>query len=135
MTAQSGRLLLLKLQTNTGYETVAGIRTRSLDFNLTPVDITDSASAGRWQELLSGSGIRHLQVSGEGVFKDEAADAAVRSAFFDSSTDTWQMVVPDFGSLVGKFLVTELSYAGDYNGEISWRLKLDSASKISFTPA
>ncbi len=132
MTAQLGRNILLKLHGQNGYETVAGLRTRTLDFNLTPINITDSASVGHWQELLSGGGVRTLHVAGEGVFKNIQADETVRSNFFAATVASWQVILPDFGTLQGGFLLTELTYAGDYQGEVTWRIALNSASQISF---
>ncbi len=132
MTVQLGHKILLKLYSKGGYRTVAGLRSRQIEFNLTPIDITDSESTGLWQELLAGGGVKNLRLTGEGVFKDTAADAAIRESFFAGRADKWQVILPDFGTLSGRFILTELAYAGDYQGEVSWRLSLSSANQISF---
>jgi len=59
MVAQKGKDLLLKVRESGGaaFVTVAGMRSRRLAFNADTVDTTDFESAGRWRELLSGSGV------------------------------------------------------------------------------
>ena len=63
MTAQKGNDLLLKVDTDGSFATVAGLRARSLAFHAAPVDITDQESAGRWRELLAGAGIKTARIS------------------------------------------------------------------------
>jgi TP901-1 family phage major tail protein len=84
MAAQKGRDLVLKLDTTgTGsFATVAGLRSRRLAFATAAVDVTTPDSAEGWRELLAGAGARRASLSGSGVFKDTAADAAVRALFF-----------------------------------------------------
>ena len=135
MTTQKGRDLLLKLDTGGGFVTVAGLRARRLAFNSEAVDATDSESAGRWRELLGGAGIRRASLSGSGIFKDAASDEMVRSVFFGSDIADWQVIVPDFGTVEGPFQVTGLEYEGDHNGELRFRLALESAGQLSFTAA
>jgi TP901-1 family phage major tail protein len=132
MTAQKGKDLLLKIYNGSTYETVAGLRSRRLAFNAALVDITDSESAGRWRELLEGAGVKRAQVSGSGVFKDQAADATVRSSFFGGSILDWQIVIPDFGTIGGPFQISALEYSGNYNGEVMFDLSLESAGQLSF---
>ena len=137
MAAQQGKDLLLKLDPdNTGqFETVAGLRTRRLSFNAQSVDVTDSESAGRWRELLSGAGMRSAALSGSGIFKDRAADETVRATFFAGAVVNWQVVVPDFGTFSGPFQITALEYSGNHDGEITFELAMESAGLLSFEQA
>ena len=132
MVAQKGRDLLLKISDGGTYATVAGLRTKRLAFNAETVDITDAESAGRWRELLGGAGIQRASLSGGGMFKDQASDALVRTAFFDGSILSWQILIPAFGTLTGLFQITSLEYSGDYNGEVRFELALESAGSLSF---
>lgn len=132
MVAQKGKDLLLKIHNGTGYETVAGLRSKRLAFNAETVDVTDAESAGRWRELLGGAGVQRASVSGAGIFKDAASDGLVRGAFFNGSILNWQIVVPDFGSVTGAFQVTALEYSGQHDGEILFELALESAGALSF---
>ncbi|MDR7146426.1 TP901-1 family phage major tail protein [Rhizobium sp. BE258] len=132
MVAQKGKDLLLKIHNGTGYETVAGLRSKRLAFNAETVDVTDAESAGRWRELLGGAGVQRASVSGAGIFKDAASDGLVRGAFFNASILNWQIVVPDFGGVTGAFQVTALEYSGQHDGEILFELALESAGALTF---
>jgi len=137
MGAQKGKDLLLKLDfdQNAVFETVAGMRTRRIAFNAEAIDVTNADSAGRWRELLEGAGVRRAGISGAGIFKDAASDASVRELFFDGAIRTWQIVVPDFGTISGPFQVTSLEYAGEHDGEVTYELALESAGQVSFAGA
>lgn len=112
---------------------MAGLRARTISLNAKTIDATDGDSAGRWRELLAGSGVRSVAVSGSGVFRDAASDAAVRDSFFAQTARTWRLVIPDFVQLEGPFLVAALEYAGDHDGEAAFALSLASAGAVTFT--
>lgn len=136
MAAQRGKDLLIKIGDGASPEiftAVAGLRATALGFNAKEVDVTSADSAGMWRELLAGSGVKSATISGSGVFKDAAADAALRSAFFDQSLNMWQIVIPDFGTVAGPFKLTQLQYEGPYDGEMKISLSLASAGALAFT--
>jgi TP901-1 family phage major tail protein len=137
MTAQKGKDLLLKIDTNGSgsFATVAGLRSRHIAFNAESVDITDADSSGRWRELLAGAGVKRANIAGSGIFRDASTDATVRQVFFDGTIRDWQVIVPDFGTLQGAFQVTALEYSGEHNGELAYDLALESAGAIAFTAA
>ena len=137
MTAQKGKDLLLKLdETSSGsFETVAGLRASRISFNADTVDVTTAESAGRWRELLAGAGVRSASVSGSGVFKDQASDAAIRRVFFDGISPSFEIAIPDFGTISGPFHVTALEYAGNHDGEATFEVALASAGALSFVEA
>ena len=134
MAAQKGKDLLLKID-NTGggsYVTVAGVRSRSITFNASTVDITHTESAGMWRELLAGAGVRTARLSGSGVFKDAASDATIRTVFFDGIIRNWQVVIPDFGTVTGPFQIGSLEFAGTHDGEVTFEIALESAGELTF---
>lgn len=135
MSAQKGKDLLLKID-NDGlgsFVTVAGLRSKRIAFNSETVDVTDSDSAGRWRELLAGSGVQRAAISGSGVFKDAQSDATIRSRFFAGTISDWQFILPDFGTLEGPFQTTSLEYTGNHDGEVTFEMALESAGPVSFT--
>lgn len=134
MGAQKGKDLLLKLDfdQNGTFETVAGMRSRRVAFNAEAVDITNADSAGRWRELLEGAGVRRAGIAGSGIFKDAGSDASVRELFFDGAIRTWQVLIPDFGTISGPFQVTGLEYAGEHDGEVGYEIALESAGEVGF---
>jgi TP901-1 family phage major tail protein len=134
MPAQKGKDLLLKIASGPDtFVTVAGLRTKRIALNADTVDVTDAESVGRWRELLGGAGVRRASVSGTGIFKDQASDALLRQVFFDGLLRDWQIVVPGFGVLAGPFQISNLDYRGEYAGEVTFDISLDSAGAISFT--
>lgn len=137
MAAQRGKDLLLKLDSDGlgSFVTVAGLRSKRIAFNSESVDITDADSAGRWRELLAGSGVQRASLSGSGIFKDAASDAAIRTRFFAGDIVDWQLVVPHFGTIEGLFQITALEYSGNHDGEVTFEIALESAGPIAFTVA
>ena len=134
MAAQKGKDMLLKVRTAVGvFTTVAGLRARKMAFNAETVDITDADSAGRWRELIGGAGVQRAALSGSGIFKDVASDFKVRELFFNSALEDWQIIVPDFGTVAGQFQITALEYSGNYDGELTFEIALESAGALSFT--
>ena len=132
MTAQKGKDLLIKIADGASYTTVAGLRTRRLSFNAETVDITHAESANRWRELLDGAGVQRASVSGRGLFKDAATDALMRQTFFDGAVKNYQIVIPDFGTVQGAFQITNLEFAGEHNGEVTYDVALESAGEQTF---
>ena len=137
MTAQKGKDLLLKIDLDGlgNFVTVAGLRSRRLAFNSETVDVTDADSAGRWRELLAGSGIQRASAGGSGIFKDAQSDASIRTRFFSAQIVDWQLAIPDFGIVEGPFQITALEYSGNHDGEVTFEIGLESAGAISFEAA
>ena len=135
MPAQKGKDLLLRLdQDGLGtFVTVAGLRSRSIAFNAQSVDVTDAESSGQWRELLEGAGIKTARITGSGLFKDASSDETIRSIFFNGTIRTWQVLIPDFGTLQGVFQITALEFSGRHDGEVTFELALESAGEIIFT--
>lgn len=138
MAAQKGRDLLVRIASISGevppgaYETVAGLRARSIRFNAELVDATTAESPAAWRELLAGAGLKRVEVRGDGVFVDAASDARLREAFFAQEAAHFELVAPDFGVMTGRFVIAQLSYSGGHDGEAAFSMTLASAGEISF---
>ena len=134
MAVQNGRDLLIKMDmTGTGsFETIAGLRATRLGFNAETIDVTSTASPGGWRELLGGAGIRSASISGSGVFRDEGTDGRARQVFFDGEVPRFQVVIPHFGVVEGRFQITGLEYSGSYNGEATYEMTMASAGALTF---
>lgn len=135
MAAQNGKDLLIKVDmTGTGtFLTMAGLRATRISFNAESVDVTTLESAGGWRELLGGAGVKSANISGSGVFKDDDTDERARQIFFDGETPDFQVIIPDFGTVQGKFQITAIDYAGSHNGEATYELAMASAGQLAFT--
>ncbi|MFV0244907.1 MAG: phage major tail protein, TP901-1 family [Qingshengfaniella sp.] len=135
MAAQNGKDLLIKIDLDgTGdFRTVAGLRATRIAFNAESVDVTSIDSQDGWRELLAGAGVRSASLSGSGVFRDDQTDARARQVFFDGLIPEFQVVIPDFGVIEGRFQITSLEYAGNHDGEATYEMALASAGVLSFT--
>ena len=138
MDSQPGSSLLIKIGDAASPEvftTVAGLRTKSLSINSETVDVTNSDSASKMRELLAGAGIISVSASGDGVFTDAAVHATLSTKALAGGIDTYQVIVPDFGTFEGAFQLTTLEFAGEHNGEATFSMALESAGVIAFTAA
>jgi TP901-1 family phage major tail protein len=132
MAAQAGRELLLKLENGGSFVAVGGFKSNSFSINDETIEVTNKASGG-FREILAGAGIRTVSASGSGVFVDDAIFAEVNQMVLNSVHGTWQVIVPDFGVYEGRFAVTSLDMSGEYNGEVTYDISLDSAGPVTFT--
>lgn len=138
MAAQKGKELLLKVgdgASSESFTTVGGLRSNSIALNKEMVDITNKDSVDQWREALAGAGVKSATFSGSGVFTDSAAEETVRADFFSDAFTNYQVIVPDFGTFEGAFEITALSYAGEYNGEVTYDVTLESVGAVAFTAA
>jgi len=133
MPAEKGSAFLLKIGDGASppvFSTVAGLRTTQLNVNGEAVQITSKDSGG-WRELLSGAGVRSVSVSGAGVFTGSAAEVRIRANALSGVTDDYRLTFESGEMLTGRFLVTRLDYAGDYNGERSYTVQLESSGAVT----
>lgn len=132
MGAEKGSAFLLKVGnggTPVIYATVAGLRTTQLSVNGEAVNVTNKDSGG-WRELLSGAGVRSVSVSGAGIFTGSAAEVRVRGNVLAGAIDDYELSFESGERMRGRFLVTRLDYAGDYNGERNYALSLESSGAV-----
>jgi len=135
MAAQKGAALLLKINTTgSTFVTVGGLRSTSITLNDEAVDVTNKDSSGN-RTLLADGGIHSVSVSGSGVFTDAASETTLKDAMNASTFKTFQVIVPDFGTYEGSFMVASLEYAGEHNGEVTYSVTLESSGAITFTSA
>lgn len=141
MAAQKGSALLLKIGASATtapaqdtYTTVGGLRSTSIAHNEEAVDVTTKDSSGI-RELLANGGVQTVSISGSGVFTDAASETTLKGAFGASDFHNFQVVIPDFGTYEGQFMLASLEYAGEYNGEVTYSVTLESSGSVTFTAA
>ncbi len=72
-----------------------------------------------------------MSVSGAGIFTGSAAEVRLRDHALAGDIDDSELSFESGDKLRGKFLVTRLDYAGDYNGERSYTLSLESSGAVA----
>ena len=133
MAVEKGSAFLLKVGDGAAvpaYATVAGMRTTQLSINGEAVVITSKASGG-WRELLSGAGVRSVSVAGAGVFTGSAAETRLKGNALGGVLDDYELSFESGEKMRGRFLLTRLDYAGDFNGERSYALALESSGAVA----
>lgn len=142
MAAQKGSAFLLKDNATGTPATIGGLRATSMTVNGEIVDITTKDSStlvtsggdiGR--EILSGAGIRSLTISASGVFTDGSTDENVRDAAFKGELNAYQLVFGNGDTVDGTFAITSYERAGEFNGEETYSLTLESSGVMTYTAA
>lgn len=132
MTAQKGAAFLLKIGDGGSpqtYETVAGLRTTQMSINGDTVVVTTKESGG-WRDLLSGAGTRSVSVSASGIFLGSDAEDRMRANALAGTLDAYELSFEDGAKMRGQFLVQRLDYAGDFNGERTYSVQLESSGQV-----
>lgn len=133
MTAEKGSAFLLKVGNGAAppvYATVAGMRTTQMSVNGEAVNVTSKDSGG-WRELLSGAGVRSVSVAASGIFTGSTAESRLKSNAVGGLLDDYELSFESGEKVRGRFLVTRLDYAGDYNGERTYALALESSGEVA----
>ena len=132
MPAQSGAAFLLKIADGASppaYQTIAGLRTTQMSINGEAVTITSKDSGG-WRELLSGAGVRSVSVAGSGVFTGSSAEGRLKANALAGLIDDYRLSFEGGEQMQGRFLLTRLDYSGDFNGERTYTLALESSGAV-----
>jgi TP901-1 family phage major tail protein len=132
MAMEKGSAFLLKVGNGAVpplFTTVAGLRTTQLTVNSETVVVTHQGSGG-WRELLSGAGVRSVALSGAGVFTGSAAEARIKANALAGVIDDYQVSFESGETLTGRFQISRLDYAGDFNGERTYTLALESSGPV-----
>ncbi len=132
MAAERGRAFLLKIGSGAPqvFATIAGMKTTQMTVNGDLVAITNKDSGG-WRELLSGAGVRSVSVSGSGIFTGSSAEARLRALALGGDLADYELSFESGERMQGRFLVSRLEYAGDFNGERNYTLALESSGEVS----
>jgi TP901-1 family phage major tail protein len=143
MAAQKGSAFLLKDNSSGTAIVIGGMRSTSMSINGETVDITakDSAtfsgSSGHdiGRALGANMGIRSMTISASGVFTDSAGENNIRGAAFTGGSVNYDLVFGDGSDIKGAFIVTSYERAGEYNGEETFSVTLESNGTMTYTNA
>ena len=133
MAAQKGSAMLMKIGSGSpvSYTTIGGLRSTTMTLNEEAVDVTNKDSAGI-RLLLANAGVQSHSFSGSGVFTNSAAEDTLKAAYAAATFVAFQLLIPEFGTFTGSFMVSSLEYAGEYNGEVTYSLSLESSGTITY---
>ena len=142
MAVQKGSSFLLKDNSTGTPATIGGLRSTSMSINGEMVDVTTKDSNAfvtsgndKARDLLQGGGIRSMSISASGVFTDSSTENILRGFAFDGAIQNYDLVFGDGSKIAGAFLVTSYERAGEYNGEETYSVTLESHNTITYTDA
>ena len=143
MAVQKGSSFLLKDNSSGTPATIGGLRSTSMTINGETVDVTNkdsatfSGSSGHDIGRILGSnmGIRSMSISASGVFTDSAGENNLRGAAFTGSVVNYDLVFGDGSDVKGAFMVTSYERAGEFNGEETYSVTLESSGTVTYTNA
>ncbi|MAL08372.1 MAG: phage major tail protein, TP901-1 family [Maricaulis sp.] len=142
MAAQKGSALLLKATLSGSLTTIAGLRSTSMSINGEMVDVTTKDSnplvaggADKAREILEGGGIRSMSISASGVFTDSALENDIRISAQKGQIREYKLVFGDGDDITGNFLITSYERAGEFNGEETYSMTLESSGQVTHTSA
>ena len=142
MAAGKGSSFLLKDNSTGTPATIGGLRSTSMTINGEMVDITDkdagefiSGGNEKARVLLQGGGVRSITISASGVFTDSSTENIMRGFAFDGAIQSYDLVFSDGSKISGAFLVTSYERAGEFNGEETYSVTLESSNTITYTNA
>jgi TP901-1 family phage major tail protein len=142
MAAGKGSSFLLKENSTGTPATVGGLRSTSMTINGEAVDITNkdsnafiSSGNDKARDLLQGGGVRSMSLTASGVFTDSSTENLVRGFAFDGAIQNYDLVFSDGSKISGAFLITSYERAGEFNGEETYSLTLESSNTITYTNA
>ena len=141
MAKQLGRSFIIKIGDGAGSEaftTLAGVNSKSLTINNGSIDATtaDASTPGGALYRQSLNGLKSYDLTGDGIFLDETAEARLRTvADAADSSCNLQVILPDFGTYSGNFRVENLEFGGETEGAVTFSASFSSNGTISFAAA
>ena len=142
MAAGKGSSFLLKDNSTGTPATVGGLRSTSMTINGEAVDITTkdsnafiSSGNDKARDLLQGGGVRSMSITASGVFTDSSTENLVRGFAFDGAIQNYDLIFSDGSKISGAFLITSYERAGEFNGEETYSVTLESSNTITYTNA
>ncbi len=135
MSAQKGALMLLREGLAAGSPTtVAGSRSTSIRHNREMVEITNKDSAQR-RELLAAAGTKSQQIQISGIYFDGSSQDTIQG-FVDADTlNDFSMIFGNGDIYEGSFQITEYERTGEYNGEETFSMTLESSGQTTYAPS
>jgi len=132
MPISKGRSLLLKTGTGGSAVTVAAMRSTRFTVNGETVDATSKDSNGM-RVLLADGGVAKVSISANGLLSGVAQSTDFISRTLARSLDSYRLEFDNGDVLEGSFQLTSFDVTGDYNGEQTYALTLESSGSLTLT--
>lgn len=113
---------------------VIGVRTKTINLNNEPIDITSDDDDGFRTFLADDPALRSIDFTAEGILKD---DALVQLASEGGSLliEEYTMAIPGIGSFTGDFYFGNISLGAPYNEAVTFSANIQSSGPFQYTSA
>lgn len=135
MPSHKGRDLLLKIgdgEEEENFATIGAARTAAMTLNNQSADATTMADGGV-QVLNAAAGLQSLGIRLEGIFKDSAAEEALRAVAFDRNVRHFLLQFPNGDSYMAPFIVESYARSGSHDGLEGFSVSLSRSGAGVFT--
>lgn len=129
MTALVGRKVTFT-PTNGG-ASVIGVRTKSININNEPIDITSDDDNGFRTLLNEDPAERSIDFSAEGILKD-AQLINLASAGGALLISEYEMDIPGIGTFTGDFYFGSIEIGAEYNEAVTFSAEIQSSGEFTF---
>lgn len=109
-----------------------GLRLVSFTVSNQVVDTTTGVSDG-WRKLLSGAGLRAIELISRGLFLGGPAAERLRLLALTGAAEKYDLFLEDGVQLGGDFIVKQLSYGSPHDEELIYELTLASAGAVTIS--
>ena len=93
------------------------------------VDSTNQGSNG-WKQSLDGAGLSSMALSGSGLFDNSAGLLSAQSHCLAKTSANYQ-ISDGIHTYTGSYRITKMERDGDYKGEQTWSMTLESNGLIT----
>ena len=76
-----------------------------------------------------------MSLTASGVFTDSALENDIRLRAQKGQIDTYKLVFGDGDNISGSFQITSYERAGEFNGEETYTMTLESSGQVTHTSA
>lgn len=115
-----------------GGAAVIGLRTKSININNEPIDITSDDDNGFRTLLNEDPAERSIDFSAEGILKDDAL-IELASAGGSMLISEYEMDIPGIGKFTGDFYFGSIEIGAEYNEAVTFSAEIQSSGEFTFT--
>jgi len=117
------------------FTTVGGLRSKTFSFSADGIDVSNHGS-NQWKQILDEAGMKSVALSGSGVYTSAANYRAVESAALAGTVTCFLVIEVLTGRIyVGCFKISSFEVGGEYDGDATFSISLDSAAEVTIYQA
>lgn len=114
------------------FHLVEGIRLNGWKVTQEEVEVTDLGDQG-WRRLLSGAGLRTLEVNLSGLYLGSRGEQRLREVAFSGTAVACELTLDQGVAVRGAFVASELQFESAINEEATYAATLRSAGPVAIS--